>query len=311
MGAWRAVALAWNLPIEDALDSFHTFLRVEKNLSPRTREAYRYDLERFRQFLTGGGDRAVGLLDVTADGIREYLEFMQERHGYKATSLSRVVASVRVFFDFCLEQELIDSSPARDVHRPKLPKRLPIYLIEEEVRRLLTAVDTSSWLGRRDLTMLITLVYTGVRLQELVGMDTLDVDFSRMTLKVLGKGSKERLVPMNRQVAEALGLWLGDVERRVADGERALFTNVRGRRLCGRSVQYMVDKYVECAGIDKERISPHKLRHTFATLLHGRDVDLVDIQALLGHSSIASTQIYTHTDAGRLQSAIDRLVLPE
>ncbi|MCB2154074.1 tyrosine recombinase XerC [bacterium] len=299
--------MAWNMPIEDALDSFHTFLRVEKNLSPRTREAYRYDLERFHKYLSGDGKESIGLKDVTPDHIREYMEFLQKDHGYKATTLSRVVASVRVFFDFCLEQELIDTSPAKDVHRPKLPKKLPIYLIEEEVRKLLTAVDTSTWIGRRDLTMLITMVYTGVRLQELVGLDTLDVDFSRETIKILGKGNKERLVPMNRQVREALELWLNDAERKVADGERALFTSSRGRRLSGRSVQYMVDRYVERAGIDKERISPHKLRHTFATLLHGRDVDLVDIQALMGHASIASTQIYTHTDAGRLQSAIDRL----
>ena len=128
-------------------------------------------------------------------------------------------------------------------------------------------------------------------------------------MKILGKGDKERLVPMNRQVEEALTLWLNDAERKVASGEHALFTNAHGRRLSGRSVQYMVDKYVERAGIDKDRISPHKLRHTFATLLHGRDVDLVDIQALMGHASIASTQIYTHTNVGRLQSAIDRLGL--
>ena len=148
--------MAWNMPIDDALDSFHTFLRVEKNLSPRTREAYRYDLGRFHTYLTGDGKHGMGLKDVTPDHIREYMEHLQNDLAYKATTLSRVVASVRVFFDFCLEQELMDTSPARDIHRPKLPKKLPIYLIEEEVTRLLTSVDTTgstracgcrNWLG--------------------------------------------------------------------------------------------------------------------------------------------------------------------
>jgi integrase/recombinase XerC len=144
-----------------------------------------------------------------------------------------------------------------------------------------------------------------VRLQELVGLDCAAIDFERNTIRVLGKGSKERLIPINESVQAAIRAWLE--VRPAAPGERAVFVNRRGTRITGRSVERIVDKYVADSGIRRPELSPHKLRHTFATLLHMRDVDLVEIQRLMGHATITSTQIYTHTSAEKLRSAVEKL----
>jgi site-specific recombinase XerD len=186
-----------------------------------------------------------------------------------------------------------------------------VYLVEDEIRRLLDAPDTTTAPGRRDRAILVTLAFTGLRLQELVGLDPTDVDFSRATLRVLGKGRKERLVPMNGSVVEALTCYLEDAGRVPAPGERALFLNRFGGRLTGRSVENIVAAHLRAAGLTRPGLSPHKLRHSFATLLHSRQVDLVDIQTLMGHASLASTQVYTHTDAERLRGAIEKIPTPK
>jgi len=298
--------------ITHAIEAFATHLRVERNLSPRTREAYVYDLRRFTDWMasaTGAG--GVPLASVQQDHILEYLSHLRGDLGYKAATSGRVSTSLRVFFEFCVEQDLLESSPARDIQNPRLPRKLPVYLVEEELRSLFSAPDQATAKGRRDHAILVTLACTGLRLQELVGLNTSDLDFARRTIRVQGKGGKERLVPMNQTVEETLRGHLEDAERRPAAGERAVFLNRRGGRLTGRAVQYIVDEAVRAAGIGRRKISPHKLRHSFATLLHGRDVDLVDIQALLGHASLASTQIYTHTNVSKLEGAINRLSLDD
>jgi len=177
--------------------------------------------------------------------------------------------------------------------------------------RLFAAPDQSTVAGRRNFTILVTLAYTGVRLSELVGINTIDIDFPRSQIRVFGKGRKERLVPLNDRVSAALRAMLEDPERKPAPGEKAVFLNLKGRRLTGRAVEDIVKACALSAGLNQRKISPHKLRHTFATLLHGKDVDLIDIQALMGHATLASTQIYTHTNAGRLRGAIERLPDPE
>lgn len=291
------------LHFEDALRRFESFLRVEKNLSPRTRNAYTYDLSRFREFLVskGGGD----LRDVAPDDIKSYIHYLSEERGYRAATLARTISSIRVFFDFLIDQELIEANPAVGLQTPKRPQKLPVYLIESELKKLFNAPDTATPLGVRDRTMLILMAFCGMRLQELVGLNLSDLEFESQTIKVFGKGSKERLIPMNPDVEMALRAWLA--LRETAPGEKAVFVNRFGHRLSGRMVEKIVDKYVLQAGISKENLSPHKLRHTFATMLHAREVDLVEIQALLGHSALSTTQIYTHTNAARLQEAVQRI----
>jgi len=294
--------------IANAIEAYATHLRVERNLAPRTRTAYVYDLQRFDTWLAETLRReAPTLADVLPDHLRNYMAHLRGDRSCKAATVNRVVASLRGFFDFCVAEKHIDESPARDLGRPKQPSRLPVYLVKQEVEKLFASPDRSMPLGRRDYALLVTMAYTGVRLQELVGLDIGDLDFSRETLRVYGKGRKERLVPMNAHVRAALLEMLEDADRVVAQGEKAVFLNAKGSRLTGRAVEYIVDKHVAAAGIDKDHISPHKLRHTFATLLHGNDVDLVDIQTLMGHASLASTQIYTHTNTKRLKKTVDLL----
>lgn len=290
----------------DAFKDFETYLRVEKNLSPKTRAAYAYDLNRFFEFLAAFHKGLPALEKIVATDIKEYLAHLQGELNYRPTTLSRTISSIRVFFDFCVEQGKLAASPATAIHNPKLVRRLPIFLVDGEVRKLFESPDQSEPRGRRDHAILVTLAFTGLRLQELVGLNTLDIDFERHTLKVMGKGRKERLVPMNEVVERVLRTVLED--RRPVEGERGVFLNHHGRRISGRGVELIVKRHVLASGILKDKISPHKLRHTFATLLHLREVDLVEIQHLMGHATITSTQIYTHTHSGKLQRAVDKLV---
>jgi len=293
------------LLLSAAAMEFDRFLEVERNLSPNTRAAYQYDLQKFKEHLirTLGQEPAIGR--ITSQHIKDYLGYLQGVRGYKSTTLSRAIASIRVFFEYCVQQQYLEASPAAYIHNPKLPRKLPIYLIESELRSLLAQPDPQDVWGCRDFAILVTLGFTGMRRQELVGLELDSLDFERRTIRVVGKGAKERLIPMNPLVMNALICYL-DVRPATGDPV-AVFLSKSGRRLTGRSIYNIVRKYVKRAGIGKNRISPHKLRHTFATLLHLNEVDLVEIQRLLGHASVTSTQIYTHTNTGKLRSAVDRL----
>lgn len=292
--------------LTEAMSQFDQHLRVERNLSPSTREAYQFDLRKFAEYLANSKETEHLLFTViTTESIKEYLNYLQTHRQYKSTTLSRVIASIRVLCEFGVSQGLIENNPAAYIHNPKLPKKLPIYLVDSELKKLLSAPDNSDVMGCRDFAILVTLGFTGMRRQELVGMDVSSVDLERRTILVMGKGSKERLIPMNDFVFNAINAYL---EVRPATGDaKAVFLNRQGQRLTGRSIVNIVRKYVRKAGIGKEKISPHKLRHTFATLLHMNDVDILEIKNLLGHSSITSTQIYTHTNSNKLRTAVDRL----
>jgi site-specific recombinase XerD len=292
---------------DDVLRRFESFLRVEKNLSPKTRAAYLYDLSRFREFLLEnmGYPEPLSLESIGQEEVKAYIHHLREELDYRPATLSRTISSIRVFFDFTVAEGILEANPTDGIRNPRHAQKLPVYLVEGELKRLFGAPDLSTPLGVRDRAMLVMMAFCGLRLQELVGLNMLDLDFESGTVRVMGKGSKERLVPMNEDVARTVLEWLQ--QREPADGEKAVFLNRFGRRLSGRMVEKLVDKYVEQAGISKQRLSPHKLRHTFATMLHSRDVDLVDIQALLGHASISTTQIYTHTNTGRLRTAVERL----
>ncbi len=289
----------------DIMHEFDRYLEVERNLSPATRGAYRYDLQKFKEFLIRTTGSEPPLRKITTQHIKDYLSFLQQKKRYKSTTLSRTIASLRVFFEYCVQQNHIETSPAAYIHNPKLPRKLPIYLVESELRQLLGAVAQEDTWSVRDYAILILLAFTGMRRQELVGLDVASVDFERRTAKVFGKGAKERLIPLNNLVLDALRSWL-EVRPVVAD-PTPLFVNRQGKRLTGRSVYNIVKKYVRQAGLTKGRISPHKLRHTFATLLHLNEVDILEIQKLLGHASITSTQIYTHTNTQKLRSAVEKI----
>jgi integrase/recombinase XerC len=301
-----------------ALYDFDAHLDVEKNLSPRTRRAYVYDLERFIDYwVKRHKEPNPALTKITSNHIRRYLEHLQMNLHHKSTTLSRTIASLRVFFEFCVMREYLKSSPAMHLHNPKNPKKLPIFLVQSEFRKVLEQPGKSSEenpggradyqpLGARDHAIIATFGFTGIRLQELVGLNIQDIDFENKSIRVWGKGSKERFIPLNETVIRAIQGWL-DVRKPVDPADEAVFLNRFGKRITGRGVEMMVEKYVLKAGISRDGLSPHKLRHTFATLLHMHGVDVLEIQALLGHASILSTQVYTHSSSGKLKAAVKKL----
>jgi site-specific recombinase XerD len=292
------------LNLHDALAELDTYLRVEKNLAERTRKAYRYDLGRFADYLVAEGKRTPNIDEIGVVDIRSYLQHLQMERGYKSTTLSRSIASIRVFFEFCVRTDRLKASPASHFHNPKQPKKLPVFLVESELRKLLEAPDQGDWKGVRDHALIVTFAFTGLRLQELVGLNVDDVSFERKSLRVLGKGAKERIVPMNARVCDAISRYLAV---RIFTETDALFLNYRLQRLSPRGIEKIIRQCVIRAGITKRKISPHKLRHTFATLLHHKGVDLLEIQSLLGHADISSTQIYTHTSSSKLAKAVATL----
>jgi site-specific recombinase XerD len=288
----------------ELMTDFEQCLRVERNLSQRTRKAYLYDLSRFHEFLVTLHGRMPRLGQIDTEAIREYLNHLQVERAYKSTTLARVISSIKAFFDFAVERGELPASPAGRIHTPKQPKKLPIYLVPQELVRLLSAPDGETPSGLRDRAILATLAFTGSRLAEIVGINLKDLDLANRTVRVMGKGSKERIIPLNEIVLEAINRHLN--VRRLSDCP-ALYLNKAGGRLSGRSVENIVRKHTLAAGIFKDGISPHKLRHTFATLLHANEVDLIEIKSLMGHASIASTQIYTHTSNARLRTAVKKL----
>ncbi|MEN6626749.1 MAG: tyrosine recombinase XerC [Candidatus Sumerlaeia bacterium] len=290
----------------ELLSQFEQWLRVERNLAERTRRAYIYDIERLGEFLTVLHGRTPRPDQIDVEAIREYLNHMQLDRACKSTTLARMISSIRGFFDFAVERGAVEQSPAARLRTPKQPKRLPIYLVPQEVVRLLESPEAETAQGIRDRAMMTTLVFTGMRLSELVGINLGDLDLTHQTIRVMGKGRKERIAPLNRIVIDALNRYL---EARPLSDSPALFLNRYGTRLTGRSIEKMVRHYALKAGIFKDGISPHKLRHTFATMLHASEVDLIEIQALMGHASIASTQIYTHTSNSKLHAAVKKLEL--
>ena len=294
-----------------AIPQFATFLRTERNLAPRTIAAYTYDLERFATWAQAQLNRDVRVDQVETWLLKEYLATMVEDHHLKPTSQSRIVSTLRVFFRWLVEDGRIESNPAKSLRTPKKGRKLPLYLTPGEARALAAAPseEDDPALQLRDETILILLLLTGMRLSEIVGLDVGDWDLEGGTLKVLGKGRKERLIPLNPAAAAALDRWVRG-RWRPMDDCRALFLARDGSRISPRSIQHAVKKAVKRRGLDP-RISPHKLRHTFATTLYAEATELRDIQDLLGHANIASTSVYTHTNVDRIREAVRTLRLTD
>jgi len=295
---------------------FLAFLRYNRNLSPHTLRAYETDLTQCLAHLAAR-DRvkpsAVTVDRFDTDGIRGFLAELHDR-GNSRASTGRRLAALRTFARYLIREELIRDDPTALVGAPKKEQTLPAHLATDEMTRLLDAPDRTTPAGRRDRAILEVFYASGLRLSELVDLDLEDVNLSSRVLRVRGKGGKERLVPFNRTAAETVRVMLGDhhqtsnVELRTSNrGTRSpqtrrrhpLFLNLRGGRLTTRSVDRIVRRYVREAAIARG-VSPHALRHTFATHLLQAGADLRAIQELLGHARLGTTQRYTHLDIGRL-----------
>jgi len=246
------------------------------------------------------------LLNIDAAQIRAFLAFLHEREYSKATA-ARKLATLRSFYKFCLRRGLINNNPVAAIRTPKQEKRLPKFLDVEQVRKLLSAPDATTLLGARDRAMLETLYSTGVRVSELVALNVSDVDFAGESLRVRGKGRKERIAPVGPTALTAIRRYLDmrtNDPRNAAFDQAPLFVNKHGQRLSTRSVRRKLDKYLVQCGLDPS-ISPHTLRHTFATHMLNNGADLRSVQELLGHQSISTTQVYTQVTAERLKKDYD------
>ncbi len=293
------------LSLLEAIDKYCDYLKSQKGLSPRTVKGYRHDLTNFLRYLVIYRKKDnPSLDDLNRENINRYLIKLQEENNYKNTSLARKISSIKSFLTYLEEQEYIKDSPKKFIKSPKLPKKLPIYLVQSELKKLLSAPDKNTFLGFRDYAILVTLGLTGMRLSELVNLNIRDIDFNNRVIRVFGKGAKERLIPMNEFLYKVLSEY---IEKRPYAETDAVFISKNRKRLTGRLIEYMIKKYALIAGLPADKLTPHKLRHTFATLLYQKDIDLIEIQKLLGHSSISSTQIYTHTNLSRLKKAVDKL----
>lgn len=279
---------------EFRLELFSDYLAFERGLAERTREAYLRDLARLVEFLAARGIRAPEAMDLR--DLRDYVFFLKDS-GLEATSIRRAISSIRCYFAFLLAEGVIVSDPSERLEAPRVWRRLPTVLSREEVQRLLDAPDERDPLYWRDRAVLEFLYATGVRVSEMLGIRLADLDLDAGLCLVFGKGSKERMVPLGRHARAALRRYLDDVRPTVERGEGrgALFLNARGRPLTRMGVWTLVRKHARRAGLEK-RISPHTLRHTFATHLLEGGADLVAVQELLGHADISTTQIYTHLD---------------
>jgi integrase/recombinase XerC len=301
-------------PLAEAVRAFIGFLRYNRNASAHTIRAYDTDLTQLVTFLAAEGGSKPSEVVVghfTLDGIRGFLAD-QHRRGLSRSSAGRRLAALRTFARYLVREGLIVEDPTVLVGAPRREQTLPAHLATEEMDRLLSAPDASTAAGRRDQAVLELFYASGLRLSELVDLDLTDVNLSSRIVRVRGKGGKERLVPFNRTAAEAMRTMMADRgglpgpggTSRGGAGRHAkirhpLFLNQRGGRLTTRSVDRIVRRYVREAAIARG-ISPHALRHTFATHLLQSGADLRAIQELLGHARIGTTQRYTHLDVGRL-----------
>ncbi len=300
--------------MREQIDGFLTYLELERGLSPTTRASYRQDLELFEAFLKAR--RIGGLARVRPLHVREFLQSL--RPSRSPATVARKLAAVKGLFRFLEGHRAVVRSPTAFIETPRLWRRLPQTLNVEEVERLLRSVKAEG-LGLRDLAILELLYGAGLRVSELVSLDLVHCNFEAGFIRCIGKGNKERIVPLGRQAAAALTRYLQTERPRLmarpptndmGGGARrpdaqALFVNRRGGRLTRQRVWQVLRRYAT-AGLPEKRISPHTLRHSFATHLLERGADLRTVQELLGHANISTTQRYTHVDRARLKAVHEK-----
>lgn len=312
---------------------FLSYLKFEKHFSDHTAKCYGADLEQYVGFLSdqnsNGSDLSSGshdnpwqpsdhtaaatqtqsqtkideiLLSADVNTIRRYMAYLNEQNYSKSTT-ARKLATLRSFYKFLVKRNYITSNPVTSIKTPKQDKKLPKFLEYDQVMRLLNTPPANTWLGARDRAILEVLYNTGMRVSELVALNMDDVDFLSEVIHIRGKGKKERICPIGSSALQAIQNYIEFRNRRMSNDSgfdsRVLFANKHGKRLSTRSVRRKMDKYLIEAGLDPE-ISPHTLRHSFATHMLNNGADLRSVQELLGHQSLSTTQIYTHVTTSRM-----------
>jgi integrase/recombinase XerC len=291
--------------MEEALADFLRHLALEKNASAHTVKSYREDLTQALEFFrtkAGGSGLQPRLLNSRL--VRAYLAWLHEQ-GYAKTTIARRIAAVRSWCRFLCRQGVLHTNPADGLRGPRQERKLPHFLSEADLARLVVTPPADSPLGLRDRAILEGLYSAGLRVSELTGLNLADLDLDSGMVTVRGKGKRERLALLGPQALKAMKRWLEAREVLLGDGHKgrdAVLLNKNGTRLTPRSVGRLLQKYIAQAGLDP-RASPHTLRHSFATHLLDRGADIRSVQELLGHRSLANTQIYTHVTTHRLKDS--------
>ena len=286
-------------------ESFRAHLLLEKSLSGNTIEAYLADVAKLYQFMEIAGIR-VRPQDVTPGHIREFLVWLTGI-GMEARSQARIISGIKSYFRFLVLEKLLEESPAALTESPRLPRKLPQVLSYEQIEAILAAIDLSSSNGHRNLAIIEILYGCGLRVSELTGLRVSDISTEEGYIRVLGKGSKERLVPLGEPATKAIRLYLqySRPHRQSLKDSGLLFLNNRGNGLSRVMIFTMVRQLAATAGI-RITISPHTLRHSFATHLVEKGADLRAVQDMLGHESILTTEIYTHLNREFLRDTVNR-----
>ncbi len=310
------------------LNSFIDYTETILNKSPNTIKEYNYDLNNFLKYmkmrlkLTKETDMknviikdmtVEDLKKITLDDLHAYLGYLTRKYNSKATTRARKVSSIKALFNYLTAKtNLLDVNPAQNLESPKLGKRIPKYLSENQSEKLLVAAHTAGTEKERNLerdSAIITIFLNcGIRLSELVGINIKDISFEERKLNVIGKGNKERTIYLNNACISAINNYLAvrphDIN--VSEDKKPLFLSERKERISNRTVQLIVKKELSKAGLDVNKYSVHKLRHTAATLMYQNGVDIRALQELLGHESISTTEIYTHVDNSQIREAVEK-----
>lgn len=309
----------------DFLNSFIDYIETILNKSPNTIKEYNYDLNNFLKFLkvrfkmTKETDfKKIYIHDMTIDDLKRvtlddlhaYLAYLTRTNNSKATTRARKVSSIKALFNYLTAKtNLLEINPAQNLESPKLGKRIPKYLSLDESKKLLkvTAISENQRNVERDYAIITIFLNCGIRLSELVGINIKDISFDEDKLNVIGKGNKERTIYLNNACIKAIKVYLdvrpNDIQ--TPENEKPLFLSEQKKRISQRTVQTIVKKELQKAGLDTNKYSVHKLRHTAATLMYQNGVDIRALQELLGHESIATTEIYTHVDNEQIRDAVE------
>ena len=284
---------------------FVDYLRFERNLSEKTIEAYQADLEAFKQFYENLNSE-ISWKTVDSDIVRDW-EVSMMNNGNTASSVNRRLSALRSFYRFLLKRKLVTADPAHNLRGPKKEKSLPYYIRESEMNRLLDGENyfSDDFEGHRDWMIMLMFYSTGVRLSELIGLNLSDVDLDQMQIKVTGKRNKQRIIPYGDEMGDAIRAYLemraSFLAEKSREGERAFYVDTRnGKRILPTKVQALVKKYLSQVTTQRKR-SPHVLRHSFATSMLNHHADLQSVKELLGHESLSTTEIYTHTSFEELK----------
>ena len=281
------------------LRSFFDYLYIEKGLSQNTVQAYETDILSFLNWLTKTPN--VNYLNLKEDNINNYIAYLFKSK-LKSSSVNRKISSLKSLYLYLIKKNILKNSPISEVITPKKEKYLPSSMSEDEVDRLLKSPDTSNKIEKRDKAMIEMLYATGMRISELVNLKLTDVDLQRCVAKVFGKGKKERLIPFGEAALEALSDYISDRDKSVS---KEIFLSNRGKKLSRVAFWQRIKIYLIRENL-KNSISPHTLRHAFATHLLNRGADLRSVQLLLGHSDLSTTQIYTHIAKQRLSEVLKK-----